>query len=128
MQKSSAVMAPQQILIVEDDGDTREALAVVLQQHGYSVVLATDGADGLRKLRAGLRPRVILLDLMMPEKNGFQFRVEQVIDPKLADIPVVIYSGDPEAHATGTVFGGVACLRKPIKVDALLEVLTACCS
>ena len=124
----TAVTTPHhQILVVDDDADTRDTLAVFLELHGYAVVLATDGADGLRKLRAGLRPCLILLDLMMPEKNGFQFRVEQIIDPTLAEIPVVIYSGDPEAHATGTVFGGVACLRKPIKVEELFEVLKAHC-
>ncbi len=122
-----AVNTPCQILIVEDDAETRDALAVILERHGYAVALATDGADGLRQLRAGLRPRLILLDLMMPEKNGFQFRVEQIVDPALADIPVVIYSGDAEAQATGTVLGGVACLSKPIDVSKLLDLLRAHC-
>lgn len=122
-----AVKTPCQILIVEDDAETRDALAVILEGHGYAVALATDGADGLRQLRAGLRPRLILLDLMMPEKNGFQFRVEQVVDPRLADIPVVIYSGDAEAQATGAVLGGVACLSKPIDVGKLLDLLRAHC-
>lgn len=122
-----AVKATCQILIVEDDADTRDALAIFLERHGYAVALATDGADGLRQLRAGLRPRLILLDLMMPEKNGLQFRVEQVVDPELADIPVVIYSGDAEARATGATFGGVACLAKPIDVGKLLDLVQAHC-
>ena len=122
-----AVKTAYQILIVEDDAETRDALAVILERHGYAVALATDGADGLRQLRAGLRPRLIMLDLMMPEKNGFQFRVEQVVDPALADIPVVIYSGDAEAQANGTVLGGVACLSKPIDVGKLLDLMRAHC-
>jgi CheY-like chemotaxis protein len=123
----STVTTPPQILIVEDDADTRDALWALLEKHGYSVALAANGADGLSRLRGGLRPSLILLDLMMPEKNGFQFRVEQVADPVLADIPVVIYSGNPEAKADGAVLGGVACLTKPIDVDKLLQVVKAHC-
>lgn len=116
-----------QVLIVEDDADMRNTLRAFLEMHGYSAVVATNGADGLSKLRAGLRPRLILLDLMMPEKNGFQFRVEQVVDPVLADIPVVIYSGDAEAQADGAVLGGVARLAKPVDADKLLQVVKAYC-
>jgi CheY-like chemotaxis protein len=116
-----------QILIIEDDAETREALQAFLAMHGYAAVGAGNGAEGLRKLRAGLRPCLILLDLTMPEKNGFQFRVEQIVDPLLADIPVVIYSGDAEAHAQGTVLGGIACLTKPLDVDKLMQVLKAYC-
>jgi len=122
------VAAPSQILIVEDDAQTRDALQAVLAMHGYSAVLAANGADGLNKLRAGLRPCLILLDLMMPEKNGFQFRVEQVVDPTLADIPVVIYSGDSEARSEGAALGGVACLAKPIDVKQLLQVIRIHCA
>jgi CheY-like chemotaxis protein len=116
-----------QILIVEDDAPTREALQAFLETHGYSAVLAPNGAEGLRQLRAGLRPSLILLDLMMPEKNGFQFRVEQVVDPMLAHIPVVIYSGDLEARAEAAALGGVACLAKPLDVNQLLRVLKIHC-
>lgn len=116
-----------QILVVDDDADTRDALAALLELHGYSAVLAANGADGLTKLRTGLRPCLILLDLMMPEKNGFQFRVEQVVDPVLANIPVVIYSADPDARAEGAVLGGAACLSKPIDVGTLLRTLKALC-
>jgi len=116
-----------QILIIEDDPPTREALEALLSLHGYSAIVAANGADGLSKLRSGLRPCLILLDLMMPEKNGFQFRVEQVIDPSLADIPVVVYSGDSEARAEGAVLGSVACLAKPIDVNQLLRLLQRYC-
>ncbi len=122
-----AVTTAHLILIVEDDAHTRDALGAFLERHGYSVVLAANGADGLMELRRGLRPCLILLDLMMPEKNGFQFRVEQVADPALARIPVVIYSGNPEAHADGAVLGGVARLSKPIDADKLLQVVKSLC-
>ena len=125
--RDPAGVVQHQILVVEDDAQTRDALRAVLEMHGYSAVLAANGADGLDKLRAGLRPCLILLDLMMPEKNGFQFRVEQVVDPTLADIPVVIYSGNPEAQSEGAALGGLACLAKPINVNELLQVLKAYC-
>lgn len=115
------------ILIVDDDVQTREALRAVLAHHGYEALLAENGADGLAKLRSGVRPNVILLDLMMPEKNGFQFRVEQVMDPELAKIPVILYSGNPEAYEEGKIFGPVACLAKPINVGELLTVLKSYC-
>ncbi len=122
-----AVTTAHQILIVEDDAHTRDALGAFLEKHGYSVILAANGAEGLRELRRGLRPCLILLDLMMPEKNGFQFRVEQVADPVLAQIPVVIYSGNPEAHADGAALGGVARLSKPLDADKLLQVVKSHC-
>jgi len=115
------------VLIVDDDANTREGLCTLLQIHGYSAVVAANGADGLRKLREGLRPCLILLDLVMPEKNGFQFRVEQIVDPVLANIPVVIYSGDADAEARGAVLGGVACLAKPVDVAKLLHVVKVYC-
>jgi two-component system chemotaxis response regulator CheY len=124
----NAATAMPQILIVDDDAATRDALGAFLEVHGYSPVLAADGAEGLRKLRAGLRPRMILLDLMMPEKNGFQFRVEQVADPALADIPVVIYSGNTEARSRGAELGVAAYLPKPIDVDTLLGLVQAHCA
>ncbi len=118
----------QPILIVEDDVDTREALQFFLETYGYSVVLAGDGADGLAKLHAGLRPCLILLDLLMPKTNGFQFRVEQAKHPELSHIPVVVYSGNPDACRDEAVLGAVAHLHKPIEVDRLLEVVQTYCA
>jgi CheY-like chemotaxis protein len=111
------------VLIVEDDTETREAMKFFLEAHGYAAVLAADGAEGLARLRAGLRPCLILLDLMMPQKNGFQFRVEQVLDPDLSEIPVVVYSGNPDAHASGAALGAVTHLSKPLDLDKLLDAV-----
>lgn len=127
MESSAAHPDDCQILIIDDDVDTRESLQEILAAHGMHARVAENGADGLHQLRAGLRPSVILLDLMMPDKNGFQFRVEQVMDPELAKIPVVLYSGNPEAYEEGKVFGPVACLTKPINIGELLQVLKAYC-
>ncbi len=115
------------ILVVEDDADTREGLASLLESNGYDVVATPDGAEALGRLRNGLRPSVILLDLRMPEKNGFQFRVEQVLDPELSQIPVVVYSGDPDAFSHSAMLGAIAHLGKPIDSDELLAAIRSCC-
>jgi len=75
------------VLVVEDDRDVRESLVAVLEDAGYRVMSAADGRAALDLLRAGPRPAVILLDLMMPVMDGFEFRAEQVRDPSLADVP-----------------------------------------
>ncbi len=89
------------ILIVEDDADLREVLAYRLRQEGYQTVIAPEGAAAMCKLRAGLRPCMILLDLMMPVMDGFAFRQAQRSDPEFNGIPVAIYSAhyDSRIHA-----------------------------
>ena len=68
--------APPCVLIVEDNADARAAFEALLEQKGFGVVTAGDGEEALEVLRAGLKPRLILLDLMMPRKDGWQFRRE----------------------------------------------------
>ena len=77
------------VLVVEDDPTTRELMRMSLEKDQFNVVAAANGADGLRKL-ATLRPAVILLDLMMPEMDGFQFTREVRANPEWKDIPIVI--------------------------------------
>jgi CheY-like chemotaxis protein len=67
----------QSVLIVDDDLDILGALADLLESEGYHVTTVTDGQAALSYLRRGLRPCVILLDLMMPGMNGWDFRAEQ---------------------------------------------------
>jgi signal transduction histidine kinase len=89
------------VLLVDDDASIRDALAEHLEDEGYVVSTAVDGADALRVLRAGAAPSVILLDLMMPVMTGWQFRIEQKNDASLAHIPVIALSANnsPEARA-----------------------------
>src|SRR5436190_19900143 len=78
------------IMIVEDDPDTREMLERFLQLEGFDVRTAANGQIALQSLQADSSPRVILLDLMMPVMNGWQFRQAQTKDPRLSQIPVVV--------------------------------------
>jgi len=115
------------VLVVEDDIDVREMLGQVLQTEGYDVGLAGDGADALRRLRAERTPQVILLDLMMPVMNGWQFRDEQRRDPRLSRIPVIVLSGDNGVERKAGALGADAFLRKPVDLDALLDTVSRYC-
>ena len=115
------------LLIVEDDEDTREALALLMRYEGFAVATAGGGAEALWQLRHGLRPSLILLDLNMPDKNGRQFRTEQILDPRLESIPVVTYSGDPDFYLASQEMGAVACLRKPVETSELIDIVRAQC-
>lgn len=115
------------VLIVEDDDETREAMQVLLQTQGFRVEAGTNGADALAQLRAGLRPCVILLDLMMPVMDGFEFRVLQRADAQLADIPVIAYSGHYDVAANAARLGTVAYFQKPIDFKELLNLVEIHC-
>src|SRR5690349_23695253 len=84
------------VLVVEDDFDLRDALVPILEYEGHRVVSAANGKEALERLRTMPPPSLILLDLMMPVMDGEQFRAQQLRDPALASIPVVIVS----AHAS----------------------------
>ena len=116
------------ILVVEDDIDLREVLAVVLEGEGYPVIEAAHGRDALEKLRAQESVCLILLDLFMPTMNGWAFRKEQLKDPAIAQIPVVVVSADATAaRQAGADLGVAATMTKPIDFDRLLNVVSRYC-
>jgi CheY-like chemotaxis protein len=83
------------ILIVEDNPETRLVLERVLRISGYDVVAARDGMDGLAYLRRGGRVSVVVLDIEMPRMDGVGFRRALSADPRLAGIPVIVYTAAP---------------------------------
>ncbi|MBY0275258.1 response regulator [Candidatus Binatia bacterium] len=89
--KTPALPAPL-ILLVEDEAPIREVIEAVLEAEGYRVVSSGDGSDALAVLRSGLRPCMIILDLMMPVMDGWQFRLAQLRDAELLKIPTVVYT------------------------------------
>lgn len=111
------------ILIIDDDEAVREALAMVLADEGHSVATAVNGLEGLRYLKAASeRPDLILLDVMMPLMDGYQFRAEQRKDPAIASIPVlVLTAGTAEARLSLMEANGY--LRKPINLLSLLAIV-----
>jgi CheY-like chemotaxis protein len=104
------------VLIIEDDRDIRDTLADVFAVEGYDVARASNGAEGLEQARR-LHPDVIVLDLMMPVMDGWQFRAEQKRDPAIADVPVVVVS----AFGNLPDMDVAAFIPKPCDLDVLLE-------
>ena len=115
------------ILIVEDDSDLREALTQVLSDEGYDVLGAAHGAEALDSLRTGRRPCLILLDLTMPVMNGWQFRDIQRHDPEISGIPVIVLSAGQDLPAQMPVLGLEEFIRKPIRLEFLLDSVARFC-
>jgi len=112
------------ILIVEDDLDIAENLKTLLSLEGYSSEISKDGLDALNRLRDGSpRPSLILLDLMMPVMDGFQFYREQQSDPTIAGIPVVVMTAGGNVEAKVQKMGIQAYFRKPLDVDKLFATI-----
>ena len=115
------------VLIVDDDSLTRESLAYLLEAAGYEVACAADGLDALNYLRRSPRPNLILVDLMMPKMNGWVFRMQQQMDPKLADIPTVIVSGKADAASAATYLDAAGHIEKPMDAERLFHLLRQHC-
>jgi CheY-like chemotaxis protein len=112
------------VLVIEDNDVVRDSLVILLQAAGYSTTAARNGDHALALLHQGLEPCLILLDLMMPVKSGWEFRAEQLKDPALAHIPTAVLSSEDAAR---NLRGIVASLPKPIDVDQLLAVVQRHC-
>lgn len=116
------------VLIIEDDFDIRQALAELLEGEGYRVAVAEHGAAALKLLReARSPPSLILLDLMMPVMNGWQFVAESAGDPALAAIPVYIISADEDLARKASELGVLGWFRKPVELDAFLDTVAFRC-
>ncbi len=113
------------MLVVEDDNDLRESICTVLKDAGYTSWAAENGEVALERARAE-RPCVILLDLMMPVMNGWEFRSEQLRDPELSSIPVIIMTADGRASEKAKTLHADY-IKKPITLDALLHLVDDYC-
>ena len=113
------------VFVVEDDVDTRDMLGRFLELEGFNVEVAANGRQALERLNAGVHPCVILLDLMMPIMNGWEFRQEIENDPILREVPVVIISATTAEliHKTQAA----AYLPKPLDMDQLLHLVGGFC-
>jgi CheY-like chemotaxis protein len=112
------------ILLIEDDRDIRESIAEVLQEEGYRVSLARTGVDALEQLGKSQRlPAAIVLDLMMPVMDGWEFWSLQQSHQDWASIPVVVISADTNAKDKASSLHPIACLRKPLDIEELLAIL-----
>jgi DNA-binding response OmpR family regulator len=116
------------VLIIEDDADIRFGLAVILEDEGYTVVTAPNGREALKYLREAPEPPcLILLDLMMPDMDGWQFRAEQRRDPAVASVPVVVISAAADLQSRTATLAAAAVMQKPIQIGTLLDLVRHFC-
>jgi CheY-like chemotaxis protein len=119
---SSGRMEPRRILLVEDDAAIRETIAELLEEEGYRVASAANGAEALELLSAPELPSVILLDLMMPVMSGWELHEALQDDPRLASIPVVVISASRSTERLAPI-EAAAFLAKPFDATRLLDTV-----
>ena len=108
------------ILLIDDDPDFVQATTLVLKSKPYQISVAYNGEEGLRKLRAE-KPDLILLDILMPEKDGFIVADEMSKDPAVSSIPVLALTSFTESLGQPFPFKVSEYLQKTIKPNDLLE-------
>lgn len=111
------------LLVVDDDHDILFSLQDALEMEGYRVATASNGREAVEALRRGLRPDLILLDLMMPGVSGWAFRSWQRAQQEFAGIPVIIVSGQGLSSSEVSQLGVEGYLPKPLDLDALLTTV-----
>ena len=122
-------MAKKYILVVDDDPDLVETVAMMLESRGFEVGRAYDGIEGEESIKER-RPDLVILDIMMPRKDGYVLCAELKANEKTADIPVVLLTAVGEAvpsttytHADGMSTEADDYIPKPIDTDGLMEVV-----
>jgi len=121
--------SPCRVLLVEDDEAIRASLAEGLRENGLMVTLAEHGQEALERLRTEPLPSAIVLDLMLPVMDGWDFRHEQLSDPALRDIPVVVITATGFSASTiRKQLGDVDVIAKPVRQLELMELLNRACA
>ncbi len=111
------------VLIVEDEEDLRELMRESLEMKGYRVVTAHEGQDALDKIDGIERLCLVLLDLLMPGMNGWDFFEKMRQRPELADVPVIVHSSASDRAPAGVT----RVLQKPILFERLISVVSEYC-
>lgn len=113
------------VLIVEDDDLIRETIREMLELEGFKTSVAKNGQDALDILKMIPRPCLILLDLMMPVMNGWEFLKARGMNDILATIPVIIVSAAGDDKLKGLPADGI--IKKPIDIDVLVRFVKRYC-
>jgi DNA-binding response OmpR family regulator len=111
------------ILVIDDDEDIRDIVALALDCMGYSVEVAADGDVASRLLFEGFRPSLVLLDLMMPGMDGERLLATMRENSATADIPVVIMSGNRATPEKAAQLHADGYLMKPFDFDELARTV-----
>jgi CheY-like chemotaxis protein len=112
------------VLIVEDEEDLREMMRDALELNGYAVVTASEGQAALERVAGVEQLCLVILDLVMPGMNGWDFYEHIRQRPEFASVPVIVHSSSP----SGAPPGVTRVLRKPLMLDSLLSVVREFCA
>jgi CheY-like chemotaxis protein len=115
------------VLLIEDQDGTRQPMAQLLSARGFSVLEAADGQQALDLLRRRGDVRVIVLDLMLPTMDGWEFRERQRRDAALAGIPTIVLSGATFKTRDAYALRVNEHFRKPVNFDVLVEAIARYC-
>jgi CheY-like chemotaxis protein len=110
---------PKLVLVVDDEQSLLEATRFVLENEGFGVATAKNGKEALELLRTGKLPGLVLLDLMMPVMNGWEFLDVIAELPPFDKIPIVVLT----AGGSTEVPGAVEVLRKPFDLGMLIDIV-----
>lgn len=108
------------VLVVDDDNGLQDTLQSLLEMEGYDVAVAGDGLEALQQLNH-VKPSLILLDLMMPRMNGYEFARELQRRGLRSEIPIIVLTADRRARQKAEELGADAFLAKPFDVNELLD-------
>lgn len=123
---NSGARTTRPVLVVDDVDATRHGLAELLRLRGYATHEAKNGAEGIEVLREHPDTGVVVLDLTMPGTNGFWFREQQLREPALAHVPVIVFTGSAQVELHRLAVADV--LLKPFSVDDLFEAINRHCA
>jgi CheY-like chemotaxis protein len=113
------------VLIVDDDPDVRRMIQLLLETSGYQTMSASNGAEALERIHE-CRPCVVLLDMVMPVMDGFEFRRLQLNDPEISEVPVICLTAHYEPGQVTTQLKA-PCLQKPPHFPQILDAVGAKC-
>jgi CheY-like chemotaxis protein len=115
----------QKVLVAEDDACTRETVRLLLEREGLDVAVAADGREALSLLRQNGPPHLILLDLSMPDMDGWTFMDALTRHPTWLGVPVIVVTGAPEVTPEDVrAFGADDLLRKPVDPEELIATVS----
>ena len=114
------------VLVVDDDKDIRETLQELLEDEGYDVATARNGAEALERARQ-VQPGLVILDLFMPGMDGSEFRRRQLEDPEIAHLPVLVISAAAGLEDRVSAMRPAGHLEKPVRLEELLGLIARFC-
>ena len=120
-------MANKNVLVIDDDYDIRDLVVFYLNSKGYEAVGASNGKDAIAHLQTEIKPALIILDLMMPVMDAWEFREAQQSDPAIGEIPVVLISATDEVSDHVIPLAAAGFIRKPIDFNHLLATVEQHC-